>query len=770
MERLLGKPDETAPVSSAAAKFAKLADCAAQFAKLDRSKKTILLVTHEMSRSGAPILLLNIAKALRTPWNVLILTLKSGGLEYAFTAGSDVLIGNAIPREHMRCERFLTQLFRNIASHHPIHFAIVNSIVSNSVLKPLWENDIPSIHLIHEFASCNPPYSRYRHSAVYSSLQIFPAELVRKDAILASHEIQIGQSLVLPQGKSDAPGNTGRPEQVAAEKERIRDTFRPVGFPKETVVIVGMGKVEIRKGVDLFVATAKRVAELQPETPFRFVWIGRGYDPEKDLGYSVYLADQIKRSGLKERFTMMDAVAEIEEAYQQSDILFLSSRLDPLPLVSQDSMAHGKPVVCFENTTGIAEYLEEDPDAACGIIPYLDVEQAAQRIRRLIDDGERRKQVGEGCRRLIAKRFDFGKYVERLHCLGMEEATKKATEKADRTLIQQSPLVVPNFIFPASETTKAKITEDVLRRYTSAWRTGIETHKPFPGFHPGIYAECNNLKNRDPFAHYIEAGQPTGPWRYELIEAGKPATPSKAVKVGLHLHLYFPDVAAKIFERFQAVQTPMDLLISVPTKEFARKIEASTMSYARGRVDIRVVPNRGRDIGPFLTEFGKEILANYDIIGHIHTKKSLDFKGSKACIENWAAFLYENLLGGKAPMADNIIGRMTSDETLGLVFPDDPNAIGWEKNWASAVALAERLNIAPSSLNKSFNFPVGTMFWARPAALRPLLELGLQWEDYPPEPLPYDGSMLHALERMLPFIVKHAGFRSAATYVAGVTR
>ena len=34
-----------------------------------------------------------------------------------------------------------------------------------------------------------------------------------------------------------------------------------------------------------------------------------------------------------------------------------------------------------------------------------------------------------------------------------------------------------------------------------------------------------------------------------------------------------------------------------------------------------------------------------------------------------------------------------------------------------------------------------------PAALAPLMGLNLGWEDYPDEPLPYDGSVLHALER-----------------------
>jgi lipopolysaccharide biosynthesis protein len=68
-----------------------------------------------------------------------------------------------------------------------------------------------------------------------------------------------------------------------------------------------------------------------------------------------------------------------------------------------------------------------------------------------------------------------------------------------------------------------------------------------------------------------------------------------------------------------------------------------------------------------------------------------------------------------------------------------------------------------------FNFPIGTMFWARPKALAPLFSLRLQWNDYPEEPVAIDGTVLHALERLLPFTAAHAGYRYATTHVPGIT-
>jgi lipopolysaccharide biosynthesis protein len=73
-------------------------------------------------------------------------------------------------------------------------------------------------------------------------------------------------------------------------------------------------------------------------------------------------------------------------------------------------------------------------------------------------------------------------------------------------------------------------------------------------------------------------------------------------------------------------------------------------------------------------------------------------------------------------------------------------------------------------LPHAFDFPNGTMFWARPAALEPLFALNLAADDYPAEPLPKDGTLLHALERLLPFAAEKAGYTVATTLVPGSVR
>src|SRR5690606_1501352 len=128
------------------------------------------------------------------------------------------------------------------------------------------------------------------------------------------------------------------------------------------------------------------------------------------------------------------------------------------------------------------------------------------------------------------------------------------------------------------------------------------------------------------------------------------------------------------------------------------------------------------------------------------------------------------LLGGpkSGAMVDLIIDRFRTDDALGIVFPDDPNIVGWTRNRKHANDLARRMGCA--ALPCAINFPVGTMFWMRAEVLRDFVELNLGWESYPVEPIDSDGTILHALERLFGVVPHLRGWRTMVTNVPGVTR
>ena len=201
------------------------------------------------------------------------------------------------------------------------------------------------------------------------------------------------------------------------------------------------------------------------------------------------------------------------------------------------------------------------------------------------------------------------------------------------------------------------------------------------------------------------------------------------------MHVFYQDQLAGIVERLKLNASTPDLFVSVTSEDAAAQTRRRLSDY-RGRiVDLQVTPNLGRDIGPLLTQFGRALCASYDIIGHLHTKKSVHV-ANRPFAEAWNTFLLENLVGGErgGAMLDSILSSMASDPTIGMVFPDDPHVLSWTSNRKFADELAARMKCG--ELPEQFNFPIGSMFWMRSAVLTKFVELDLAWGDYAPEPLP----------------------------------
>jgi len=292
-----------------------------------------------------------------------------------------------------------------------------------------------------------------------------------------------------------------------------------------------------------------------------------------------------------------------------------------------------------------------------------------------------------------------------------------------------------------------------------------------PGFHPGIYAEYVDTGDVEPFVHFLRNGRPKGPWLYEVIipNAGVlRAVDSLTVgQCALHIHLHYYDQAEVVLRIITQLQVRPDLKISVTSREGEDHVLAQIDKWVIKGADVRLVPNRGRNIGPFITEFGED-LRKYKVVGHLHGKRS-DLLQDPVFVKRWVTFLMENMIDGDGFMADIVQSHFAQNQRLGLVFPDDPNILGWGENRLEAENMALRMGIS-LPLPQQINFPVGTMFWARPDALAPLFDLNLSWEDYPPEPVGYDGTMLHAIERLIPLIAMQAGYECAVTHVPGVSR
>jgi len=734
---------------------------------MDASKKTVLLVVHEASLTGAPVLGLNIARCLRPKFNVIVLSLGGGTIEKEF----ERVANNVFTLdERLRFQsEALDYVIKAITKQTPVDYAVVNSVCSSAVLAPLATRNIPSVILIHEFQAYSRPSDMIPNAIMWAGHTVFSAAVVMQDTLSAFPNLNGSAFSILPQGRCEP---IGYGNDVGAEEEgrRITKLMRPGSMPPDTKVVVGLGFVQLRKGVDLFIACAKRMVDLAPSMPLRFVWIGNGYDTERELAYSVYLTDQIKRSRLEDKLLIMGAVKDIQTAYANTDLFLLTSRLDPLPNVAIDALSEGIPLLCFDRASGIADVLTERGLAARYVVPYLDVEAMARRAVETLSKHTGSASDREEQRRLAASAFNMDTYVKAVVNIVQGQTKLLEREKRDLQIIKNSPLFDPYFSYRIEDTPEMRSNTGI--RYLRSWRVNYLLRKPCPGFDPAEYRRGALFANEDsdPFAHYLKNGCPQGPWNTEVIRPTADGDPpaGKVERVALHLHVFYPDLLDEILAALARNGQKPDLFVSIGD-HLSHVVVADKLAGYGGRV-VRIAhtPNRGRDIGPLLTEFSAQILESYDVFGHMHTKKSKDLADA-ANGQRWFRFLLQNLIGGDQAMMDKILGRMSADTGIGLVFPEDPHLLDWGKNEIYALDIARRMG-GIELPEGSFNFPVGTMFWARTAALRKLFDVNFTWDDYPPEPLPQDGSMLHAMERMFPSIAKDAGYRYVVTHVPGLTR
>ena len=222
-------------------------------------------------------------------------------------------------------------------------------------------------------------------------------------------------------------------------------------------------------------------------------------------------------------------------------------------------------------------------------------------------------------------------------------------------------------------------------------------------------------------------------------------------KIAVHLHLFYVDMIPEISRSLQHIDGPFDLFVSVVKKddEFLKEVETGFRSrlFYMDKLNIRTVENRGRDMAPFF-EWMEELSA-YDFICHIHSKKSLHTSAHAA----WAPFLFQHLFGRNTKDMNRIFHLMDK-ENAKVVYPPDYTRMETEPSgWGSNVEFAaDVLKMDAETLEKEFpviDFPQGSMFWSTGKVIKKLQSLGIKTEDFPPEPIGVDGTIAHALERLL---------------------
>ncbi len=376
-----------------------------QINRCPKDTKKILIVSHEATQTGAPLIILKIATFLKEFYNLqpVIIVGSGGPLLKQFR-----LIGPTYNFSHWNTalkNRTLSEaeIVASALSQFSFEGSLMNSAESGLLIRSIKKVHPKIFFLIHEFGDMYPD-NAFADISKYAKKVIAPcniiADFAHRNTPFAPNKIQVqGQGLL-------------NEKLLNLDKDNYQKKLKAaLGIPDNAIVVLGCGTIEKRKGVDLFLATASKAIK-STEVPLYFVWVGGVHNRQADQKkYFEWILKDIELMNLDDRILFIGEIPDTTNYFMGSDIMLLSSRRDPFPCVMHEAMAARLPVVCFDKSGGHAEVFS---DGSGFVVPYGDTDQAAIEIVNLAMNDNFRKNVAKRAYSKVTKQYNFEKYVNRL--------------------------------------------------------------------------------------------------------------------------------------------------------------------------------------------------------------------------------------------------------------------------------------------------------------------------------------------------------------------
>ena len=347
----------------------------------------VLLVSHELSLTGAPLTLLYAARAIRESGGFpVVVAPEDGPLREEFVrAGIAVIIDASLRDNHFLFERFA----RNF------DLAIVNTSVLQGVVRQL--SAIPILRTI---------WWAHESELLTSSLKDLPGVFWDRVRLLCVSEYA---RTFLPPGMQADLLRYGIPDEASGEgAER---SPRPLTF-------VVSGTIEPRKGQDVLVDA---VAMLSPEirAQCRFVLAGKLWDLHRDFWSRI----QAKMTDLPqiEYVGLLDHDANID-LIRNADVLLCCSRDESVSIVVMEAAMLSKPSI-ISDRVGAAEFLDED---ACFIFQSGNASALAAQISEAYARRDDLLRMGAAARRHFDQKMTFERFAQELLALVAQETARSA--------------------------------------------------------------------------------------------------------------------------------------------------------------------------------------------------------------------------------------------------------------------------------------------------------------------------------------------------------
>ena len=364
---------------------------------------TILFISNDASRTGAPIFLLRLLRWFRENHRYSFRTLVGayGELVSEFEALGAVDSFEPKPtvtykvlrrlRLNQPCRANHQRALRAKLSSCGIRLIYCNTIANGKILDYLSFLGCPVICHVHELESSIRHFGQENMAFIkkYSSQYIAVSQSVKLN-LSGEHDIP-GERIRLINGV--IPDTQLQPPGGIIARKTVR---RELGIPLQSKLVCAAGSTNHRKGTDLFLRIAESVRRADRDGTIHFIWVGGRSDLVQGI------RKEIRSSPLRDVVHFIGPRAEMTAYYDASDIFLLPSREDPFPLVMLEAASRELPILCFANSGGAPEFVENDAGL---IVPSFDTVKMAEEVMRLLFAPELSRRIGNAAQQKVMNRY-----------------------------------------------------------------------------------------------------------------------------------------------------------------------------------------------------------------------------------------------------------------------------------------------------------------------------------------------------------------------------
>jgi glycosyltransferase involved in cell wall biosynthesis len=352
----------------------------------------VLLVMHELTRTGAPLLALRSHVAMAPSVDVRTVSRAGGPLEPDFRALGPTLVlrrGPIAPGPLGRVRGALAMVGATRPGGWQPEVIHVNSAAALPVYQRMYGvRALRRPVLLHVHESRDYLGSVERHFpgliAGVPDAWIGVSSDV-EDALVSRFGIPPGRITVIPPHID--------PRWLEARADGVDgDTGRDGAA--NPIVIGGAGEPSWRKGTELWLLAAAELQRRAGDGRYRFLWVGL-----TDNDHSRQMRAMVEKLGLVGIVELVPQTAETAAAYRRMDILLATPWEEPAGIVVLELMALGRPVVCVAGSGGPAEEVGQ----AGVVVDGFDVGSIADAVERVASSPDLRLSLGRAARDRVSE-------------------------------------------------------------------------------------------------------------------------------------------------------------------------------------------------------------------------------------------------------------------------------------------------------------------------------------------------------------------------------